>query len=610
MNKFILSLSFMSLLPGLAFAEFKEVSDSEIKNNFLTLVKDTEVEARLNETSEFTSCRDQNKFDPKNTDDSKLALATKCFETSLSKKSPEELKKLADNLQLESYGLIKSKNTKDITSYLTGKLTKALTGRDPNEKDPQKIKEQLKFKNQTFVDHKVFVELYVNQLGKSALQEVSRFCFENLRNKSNPTSDNFYDHWTENKYSLPPAEDIQNLSDTGEPRFEVLSGGANIDMSKKEDVFNEMIQGITKTNIDKDFMEKFFGICQSAIRPLCNKFKTSSDVNSDKSITIPTTVNSTKMHDGANACLTMNRLQSIRSAISKTKIVIESMEKLSADDQKTAINIMLEDPVKLYQQGEGKGEKTLDELTSIGSTDLLENQDQSYLDEVDKCSQDGSTSSCSENVGKKEDLDKVLYSIEMDTNLKREIEKARVKKLSQDTDKKKLREYLEENGYLQLLKDDPDLKNEALIIQAVEQNFNAKKVATIEALRNKMGKRQASDDTSAEEKKDIAQGVAKETKEERARLAQVVLFNNIITSHLTLYKKDGSGKREKVARNVNAWKKEQDALNSNSNFNQDYFSGISDMVKAEDTSQLKNTSIIDVGIIDIILGKDPEKDSN
>jgi hypothetical protein len=31
------------------------------------------------------------------------------------------------------------------------------------------------------------------------------------------------------------------------------------------------------------------------------------------------------------------------------------------------------------------------------------------------------------------------------------------------------------------------------------------------------------------------------------------------------------------------------------------------MVKDEDTSQLKDTSLIDVGIIDIILGKDPNK---
>ncbi len=604
MNKLILSLTFLCLLPCLAFAEFKEVSDSEIKNNFLSLVKDNEVEARLNETSEFTSCRDKNKFDPKNTDDSKLAEATKCFESSLSKKSSEELKKLADNLQLESYGLIKSKNTKDITSYLSGKLTKALTGRDPNEKDPQKIKEQLKFKNQTFVDHKVFVELYVNQLGKSALQEVSRFCFENLRNKSNTTSDNFYDHWNGNKYSLPKPEDIQNLSDNGEPRFEVVSSGSNIDMTKKEDVFNEMIKGITKSDIDKNFMEDFFGICQSAIRPLCNKFKNSTDVNSDKSITVPTVSNSTKMNDGANACLTMSRLQSIRLAISKTKTIIESMEKLSAEDQKTAINIMLDDPVKLYQQGEGKGEKTLDELTNMASTDLLENQDQGYQAELDKCIQDGSNTNCDESLGKKEDLDKTLFNIEMDANLKREIEKERVRKLSKETDKKKLREYLEENGYLQLLKDDPDLKNEALIVQAIEQNFNAKKVATIEALRNKMGKRQASDSISADDKKNLAQDVALETKEERARLAQVVLFNNIITSHLTLYKKNNSGEREKVARNVNAWKKEQEALNSNNNFNQEYFSGISDMVKAEDTSQLKNTSIIDVGIIDIILGKE------
>ena len=59
-------------------------------------------------------------------------------------KDPAALKKLADDLRLENYGLIKSKNVKDITDYLSKKMHKSLTGEDPDEKDPNKIIQQMK----------------------------------------------------------------------------------------------------------------------------------------------------------------------------------------------------------------------------------------------------------------------------------------------------------------------------------------------------------------------------------------------------------------------------------------------------------------------------------
>ena len=605
----ILSLSVFAVDPN-----YKEVSDGEIKNHFAALVKDTEVENKLHATPEFATCRDKNKFDPKiASDPAKLKDATDCFTDKLKGKSDAELKKLADSLQLESYGLIKSKNVKDINEYLANKMIKALTGQDPAEKNQAKIKEQLLFRNQKFVDQSVFIELYINQLGKNALLEVSRFCFENLRHKTTTNKPkNFFDYWSSVKtdVDVKDLKDIKiiDLTDDGNPEFGDKDAIAGIDPTKKEEVYNEMIKGVSSEKIVSKDLEAFFSFCQSSIKPLCDALKKSQVVDDPNVAASSTPANppsptppSTR---GASACLTMSHLQSVRTAISKSKQLLESMDKLSDEDKKTAINLVLKEPIKVYEKGKGAGEQTLDELTSVASTDFLENQDQAYQQQVDDCAKDGSASGCEDNLGKKETFDKVIHNIEMESNLKREIELARFEDLRKD--KQKLKDYLEENGYLELLKNDPDLKDMSKVKEAIEKNFNAKKLATIEALNSKVGKRQASENDTNQDKKVKVEDMAKESKSERARLAQVVLFNNIISSHLTLYKKN-NGKNEKISRNVNVWKKEQASLDANSKYNSENFKQIQAMVKDEDTSKMKDTSLIDVGIIDIILGKEPDK---
>ena len=607
MKKLILPLLIVSS-SALAAPEFKEVSDHEIKNQFLSIVKDTEVENKLNGTSEFTTCRDQNPYNPNKPDPTILKKATDCFTQAVNGKGEAEIKKLADNLRLESFGLIKSKNVKDINEYLANKMEKALTGVDPKEKNHQKRMEQLQFKNQKMVDQSVFIELYINQLGKTALQEVSRFCFENLRNKKNKSINTFYEHWTNGEtapnFGLPGispitnAREISGLTDDGNPQFEIGNAAGSTD---KEKVFNEMLKGISSNpQIDSEFMTIFFGVCQSSIKPLCDEFK--RDKNSklkDENLNIA----QTQMEIGANACLTMGHLQSVRMAISKSKTLLESMNKLSQEDQKTAITLTLQEPVKMYSNGKGeKGEQTLDELTSSSSTDFLENQDEAYQKNLDECMANGEASGCEDSIGKKENFDKALVNIEMESNLKREIEIARIKAMGDD--KKKFEEYLKENGYFDLI--NKGTFKEEDIIDAIKNNFNAKRVAMIQALNKKVGSRQLPESATKAEKKSTAEDMAKASKNERARLAQVVLFNNIITSHLELKNQ----KNEVISKNVNAWKKEQAALDANSNYNKAYFQQVSQMVDNEkdNSSKLQDTSIIDVGIIDTILGaKDENK---
>jgi len=122
-------------------------------------------------------------------------------------------------------------------------------------------------------------------------------------------------------------------------------------------------------------------------------------------------------------------------------------------------------------------------------------------------------------------------------------------------------------------------------------------------MNKKLGKRQVQTDPKDPQTKlnanDVKE-VIQETKEERARLAQMVLFNNIITSHLELKKGDGSV----VGRNVNVWKKEEQSLES-SQVNSSLFQNIkSSNEGAKGLS--REDKISGFQIIDTLLGK-PDK---
>ena len=95
------------------------------------------------------------------------------------------------------------------------------------------------------------------------------------------------------------------------------------------------------------------------------------------------------------------------------------------------------------------------------------------------------------------------------------------------------------------------------------------------------------------------------TKEERARLAQVVMFNNIITSQLELQKNVG-GTTQSLGRNVSGWNKEKAGLDKIQGIDPTVFSGIQD--SADTKGSKTKESIADVTFLKDILGKDTTKE--
>lgn len=613
MKKLILPLIILTILASAQAQEVPEISDTKIKSDFLTIVKDVGVEDQLSKTAEFNDCRKENEYKPDDTPtqkEEKLRKATECFKKKLPN-DPAALKKLSENLQLENYGLVKSKNVSEITEYLSKKMIKSLTG-----KDPDKItKESLAWKNQKIVDQKVFIDLYKNQLIKSALFEVSRYCFENLRITANSASTDFSTHWSAIINGYNPNNDkpdVNIIDDLGVPSFFKLD--PNTDATKNDQVYKDLVTGLSGgQQISAELYEKFFTYCQKSLPLLCEKFRskvTSQTKNANGEDLSVANSSASSMTNGANSCLTMDKLRSIRKAMANTDLVAKQFDEMGADKNKFALQ-MLENP-KIYQRGKGAGEESLDELTSFSSSDMLEGSNQQEdLAQLEKdCEVGKGGSDCEKFLAVGNQLENAISNVETEMNLKREIEIARVRELKNQNKIKELDAYLEENGMFDILekkKNDPNFDIET----EIGNIYDARKVAEIEALKLKVGKRQISEkdsDTKSDTDKNkmIAENI-KDTKEERARLAQVVMFNNIITSQLNLSKKVGD-KYESVGRNTSGWTKEAKGLKA-SGMDESLFSGIQEIADKEGI-KTDDTNIAGGGIIDMILGNKDAENAN
>ena len=581
-----------------------EIMDGSEGRQIVSQIKDIQVTDMLQKTGEFSDCRQ--KYPYKETDSEtvrsdNLKAAEKCFRDKLAKETnKDKLKELSESLNLQQYGLVQSQNLKDIQNYLADKMYESMTGVNRKEADKKKLIDSMKFGKKKNIDQKTFVEMYKTQLGKNALYEVSRFCFEKLRftastaDKGTPTS--FADYWRDHIDSIK--EDKPELvNDSGEPVF-----GQYSDPSDKTKIYQDIFTGIQGSDpskaINPEKMGAFFLTCGKLITKLCDGFSSTREVGDGKAKSL---TDSTGVTPGGAACLAKTRIQEYRLALQNAEKMEDYFAKEMASSPQSLSIALSGQPIKIYGQG-GDNEPSIDDLTNNTASSFIEgnyNKDQAALDKLDECAKSPELSKCEGVVSVGDSLGKAKHNIELEMTLKRDVEMARVRELVAG-DRKDLRQYLEDGGYFDILKkmDDKTIQD-GDIEKLIGQTFEAKKEATLAEINKKLGSRQTKDEATLKTKTDIGD-VVKETKEERARLAQVVLFNNIITSSLSLKKKDASGNLSDAGRNVNAWKKEEQELQGK--VNASYFENIK---KTTDGAQGigKDSKIAGFEILDELLGK-------
>lgn len=186
MNRYLIMIKiylFIFMLPFVAFAQ-DEVSNKELQT-FLEATKENEDENFLLTSPQFKDCEAKfGEFTDGATPELKKNLRD-CLEEQIVKgasgdEQDKKLLEIAQTLNLPAYNRKASKDANSIMDYLQKRMDKALYGYD--EKTVRK-----KFSDQKFVNHDVFYQMYLEQIGKNTLLQVSQYCLENLGYKG-PTN--------------------------------------------------------------------------------------------------------------------------------------------------------------------------------------------------------------------------------------------------------------------------------------------------------------------------------------------------------------------------------------------------------------------------------------
>lgn len=609
MKKLIL----FSLFPSIVWAtQVQEIISSDDGKAIASTIKDIEVKGMLSNSVELQKCLKDNAYKPDADKDAQVKNAQKCFQEKISG-NEEKLKELSEKLSLQSYGLVKSSTVKDIQNYLNDKMYEIMTGVNLKEQNRKKLWDSMKFKNKKQIDQGIFVTLYKAQLSKNALFEISRYCFEDLRN-GNATADSststFGEHW---KGKNLAKYDVSMLNDFGLPKFGTLDDSK--DKTKiYESLFNSLGIG-DKASGEKGFpvaqLSDFFTACGFKMVELCDEFKKKEEVAKTDQSDVDVGLNKPALK-GAASCLAKARLQEIKKAIAASELLEKDFQSMSPTQLENAL-LATE-----YQNGKYKlfkpdaGDNSIDSLTNYSSAEFLEGgygNNAEFEHRVKDCEKNAELPACDGIVGNGETFDKAKHDIEMQMSLKREIEIKRIRELKAG-DAMKLKEYLEQNGYYSII-DKVDQMTPDELSKFISEEFEAKKVAILSEINRKLGKRQVSkaDANNTTKVTAAATEAIKETKEERARLAQVVLFNNVITSYLTLHRLDDKGKELGSGRNMNPWTKEEKGLKQ-ANVKSDLFQNLQSKDSSNSNFSVnENEQLAGKDLIDMILGKKPASQS-
>lgn len=566
-DKVIMKWLFLILFAPMSWATNPNemLSDKELSKKFVSLIKENEIDKLIKNTKDFDDCRRNNPYKPDATADQKeqqIKAAQECFVGKIKDKPTKDIQKLSEQLGLESYQLVKSKNVKDITNYLGDRMYKALTGISENDKRTEAQLANLQFKDRQIVDQVEFFRLYSYQLTKNAMLEISRYCFQNLQNttRKDITTNNFADHWKDFFNGNPDT----TVSDTGNHNWGDLSGTDADPSAAYQKIFNSF------GKVDPEQLGKFWDFCLINMKAMCNKYEAGKGQS-----------------HGANSCLTLNRLRNIRNAIADTETIQKQM------DEEGSKGVAIGVSAKHFK---AEGKNSYDNLTNIASSDLLNGKvDQKLSTLATDCQDNPAHPDCDNFIAQGgTSSDEMIHKIDQEMRFKQEAEIARILKLKKDM-KDSFKEYLEKNGYFDLAQ--KEKLEESDIREFLAREFDAKRVAVTDQLRKKVGSRQVADDAKEEDKAAKIVASAKETQEERARLAQVILFNNIITSNLNLF----DIKNNPIGKNTGAWKKESESL-AKSNINQSLFQNIQSAIDTSG-SDTDNKSVTGTEFLDSIIGK-------
>lgn len=478
----------------------------------LRKVKNQEVDSYLLDNPLMKKCKDQHMPNGEAglTDDSARQTVSeniqKCFMQEMDNLSDTQIEELGDSLNLDGYGVIKDKSVGSIKNYFEQRLSENLYGKisDPKAWKMGKMREQ------KFVDHEKFYEIYQNQLGKNMLTDLSAFCLEKVELVSD---------WK------------KKCVDSQNPEQPKPSADCLQKISNKDDNVKRAKAKLAGKDPKELKLEWF--VCVMSVDLACKEYKKTSDSEislSDKHDTdVGTDADKKKVY--REACIVVDRIKSYRKSI---KHLAETREEMKDLNKGAGAN--LGDTFKGAYSGKGGGsDKSINELTTVSSNLVHKNYDyEQELDNAKKCFDDGNPESqaCIEFYKKDADItEEKQQKLLLDLELKTAAQIKLLKKKIGDLDNQEMEEYLKENGYTaqaQALADKPGTLDQVKMDLYSAQK--AEKLAIIKEMNERLEKLEIKkDDTDpTAELTEMQQQVEKKEN----KLRGIYHYSNIVTGYL------------------------------------------------------------------------------
>lgn len=596
------------MLPLIAIGQESKVSKKEV-STFLQSYIGKEINQTILSSDGFKECfeKGQKVFDnPKKADASiedkykaRNEEIRKCTADKFINLPDDQIQSLANQFQLESFDKKAAKSATSIRAYLSKRLEEALYGqiRDANG-NPIKLSER------QYTDHSNFYQLYMEQIGKNTLLLASQYCLENFGAAQKDSLVQIVPGTNRESLKIirgaivksgdeyTVADDLKDKFDAKDDlitvkgfwrksselvEYEVCSGDENCENEKgKRSVklvtaLKNASFKLAETNVEA-VSDNYKFCAGQVIRNMCevykcnNIYKNNPD-NKDKcndfditpsKVANPSTEPDKRNTTGQVACNLMEQLRSYRRALLATKEIQNQLSGQNAAGR-TVIQGMG------INQYNNSGDKSIDNLTSISSTELTENVGdianaeerakelrEQCLEETDPGTnqiklKEGAAqkAECKEIMAQlsAEDIANITADSEAKTDLM-------VKRLDglENSSKDELIKFLQENNlneYLSKLEGESDEKGnkkatltEKKLIELIKNDFLTKKNAELDAIKQrfqnemKIASGETTDASSEKAANDVASQTVSDIEEHKNRVQTLFQYSNIVSSYL------------------------------------------------------------------------------
>jgi hypothetical protein len=591
-----------------AFAEV-QLDYNKFADRFVTTVKEAQVDADFLQVDEVKSCIEEITAADLQGDQKALrekqAKSANCVRQKMeeiAKSNPDQLTSLAEKLQLDAFGVIKGKSSKEIIDFFSSRLENALYGKGPDGK-PARLKDQ------KIVDQKVFADIYETQLGKNILLEISQYCQGRIRKIGSVDEDRFN-----------AIEAMQENFDPSEWTDLEIKSTLTADSNIYSD-FVEKVIGPAKDDPElvKRRLKTLFNNCTTIIPKMCALYEACSckykkdnppadgspvDCTVPQNISCPSTTSEPKI--GQHSCHVVARLRGYRTNLTAVK---ETQKQFSEMSGGTAIG--LTKAKEVYDKTKAQDGESVDDLTSLSSKEvemaIKEQGTKQQGEALEKaaCEESPESPECEKFFYKEDEVLKFANS-SVGYAAATAVESARISALAKESDK--LKEYLTLKGYFDLAEKVEGGANTEEIIRAAKQRFETEREATFKEMSAAFDRKQLVTGTDTQKKERVIE--AKKEVENRSKsFQQLMLFNNVVTSYLELKRPDGSA----IGSNIKALQREVQGMEKieAANSSVQFFSGL-----ATGESGVTNgeSPLVDINFLDSVLGskeaQDAEKNTN